>query len=324
MVLAGGAPIALCLIMRRLVAFLVVCALAAGGQDAEAASRRAVRGPLRVLLSSRTSLAAKEAAARKLGNGPLGTGLVTAVEEAPRNGYIAVLLPLRIGEILGQHAGPEAIPSLISAIRNRSSRHFRFEQRTVADVVAALQIAERHGRLQAVEDEIVAVLAAKQQARPHDAALAKEIIWTLGGSRTELATQKKDRLNSPALRGFLYGLLDHPDAEVRRTAARSLSDRGDNAMILRALRGEGIRRKHQPSVRHALVDFTIFVDRGLRGDRAILSRLKRYKRIGSPALREAADKVVSAEEAERRFEEMMKNPTPEQIESMKKLLEMLK
>ncbi len=181
----------------------------------------------RGLLSDGTAFDAKEAAVvalgRELKNDKLAGELWDGLHRGGNEGLRPILLPLHIDVVLAQFGGREFIEPLLEQVRDRPSDAFRFVQRHRADIEAAVQIAEREGIADAVENQVVDVLFERYYAAPSDPLLAGDIMRVLDGAHADLG----GRFNKPRVREFLDGLLDHADAAVRAAAARSLKNRGD-------------------------------------------------------------------------------------------------
>jgi len=208
------------------VAIVVLSLLALGGPSARAANDRR---SYEVLLSNRARGPVRVAAARKLQPAAFSSRLVALIHPLDQV-HGRLRLHLNLLEEIGQGGSPEALPVLLRDLRRRPLRGGDDQRRLQADMVAAVQITERHGSLQEVEDQIAAILAARFAARPRDARLAIDLVYLLRGARLALGSAMRSdqgvvpeiyraRLNGPSVRTFVQGLRGHEDADVRRMAA---------------------------------------------------------------------------------------------------------
>lgn len=257
----------------------------------------------RVLTSDGASLKAKEQAAVSLGVGKLRQRVLTGVRRAQRGSFTGAD---DITEAIGRHGGPEALPALLGSISTRSRSNDPFGLRGTTDAIAALQIAERTGRLLEVEAKVLQVLARRVRRRPRDGVEARYAVNVLAGVRGQWALANDalpesnggptKPLNARPVQEFLFSLLDHPDAAVRESAARDFGGRGAPDLVLRALRGRGIRAERRQAVRKGLLEIAILVDDALIADERIYAEVSRIARGRDPVLRKAAKKIVAGTE----------------------------
>lgn len=262
---------------------IVAAALSGAGTAAVAAVPAESDRLIRRLLDHGTASAEKEAAAaelaKALGNPTVGRKLKKAI----RDGSSApdVLVPLYVLEALGMLGVAEAVPALMDRLRELPV----VEQFTAATLTALAEIGERIGKPEAIEGEAVELLLARYRGDPSNLEQTKNILFALKEAKLPRPGEKatRRRFNGEPVREFLYGLLDRPDAETRKSAARAFADRGDPGRVLAALRGEGIGARRQVSVWKELIGYAVFVDPELQANREVMdevrARVKEHPRM---------------------------------------------
>lgn len=288
---------------RLALSLLTLLVLAGGAAAAPATPRagRAAKGSslararaYRVLLSDRASPAAQEAAVASLGRAAKARkGILEGIRRQQRG------IGVDVARAIGEHGGPEALPSLLARVRTLSGREPRFDQYFAADAVAALRIADRHELRPAVERKVITSLVRLVEKSPSDGEVALNVLGGLFSARVEWTGDGPKPLNGKPVHKLIYSLLDHPDAEVRGSAARAMSNRGAPEMVVRALRGRGIRADRRLAVRQALLKYTVFTDASLKQDPRVYSEVTRMTRSRDPVVRQYARRIYTQVETER-------------------------
>ena len=280
--------------------------------------RPEVDEPFSRLLSDAVDVESKMDAAvelsEALGDDLLGRALISKL--ASNSGYSHILTPLSVNDVLGEKAGPRAIRPLLEAMRARPADHFRFEQRATSEVNALLKLGERHGLADQVESRIAELLLERARLDPSPA-LLQNVLWVLSAAHSD-----HGRFDAPEVRRFIVASLDHPDQDVRKAAASALEGRGAAAEILAALRGQGIAPERLAAVQFALLDFTVFVDKSLRGHAEIEAEARRLAAEGeTEAVRKAAANVTRSKDVSRAFDRLTAGGlSPDELAELRALL----